>query len=541
VTNIVGRADLLAGMGVLGGLLLYLKSTESAGVRRWALLGALSAATAVGVFSKESAVTVLGVVVLYEAIWWKERRQKLGLVLGTLAMLAPIQAMLYQRAAVLWSSAATTFPYYDNPIVGAGWVTGRLTALMVMGKYVGLLVWPARLSCDYSWAQIPPAGGSAADWLAWTTLAAALMAGALLWRGSRTALFLAGAAVLVFLPTSNLVFPIGTIMAERFLYLPAIAFAAGVVAAVGAAAERWGAARMAPALLGLVVISCGARAWVRNADWHDDLSLAKSAVEASPESFKTHNLVAYALDAADPGHDRIDRVIEEAEKGLAPLRELPDARSNANSYLRAGSFYAERGELLRQRDAAGSAAAYRRALELLLRCRAVATAQTAGPVDPARFGVLLLRISEVHRRLGNRVQALEVALEGRRTDPDNAEIHRQTAAILLEQGRPDEGAVALMEGIMLTTDTGLRNELVRLYQSGLDSSGCATKAVPGNTALNPACPMVHRHMCAAAAGTIRLRQDSGRKDLAESVRQTARNDFHCAAEELVAGDSPRGQ
>src|ERR1035437_10719901 len=49
----------------------------------------------------------------------------------------------------------------------------------------------------------------------------------LLWRGNRLALYLAGAAVLVFLPTSNLLFPIGTIMAERFLYLPAIAFAAG--------------------------------------------------------------------------------------------------------------------------------------------------------------------------------------------------------------------------------------------------------------------------------------------------------------------------
>src|SRR5260370_6523825 len=162
VTNIVGRADLLAGIGVLGGLLLYLKSTEHSGWRRWAYLGALAAITAVGVFSKESAVMALPVIVLYEAIWWKERRQALGLVLGSIAMLIPIQAMLYQRAAVLWSSLPTTFPFYDNPIVGAGFVTGRLTALHVMGKYVTLLAWPARLSCDYSWAQIPPASGSAA-------------------------------------------------------------------------------------------------------------------------------------------------------------------------------------------------------------------------------------------------------------------------------------------------------------------------------------------------------------------------------------------
>jgi tetratricopeptide (TPR) repeat protein len=544
VTNIVGRADLLAGMAVLGGLLLYLKSAESAGWRRWALLGALSAATAVGVFSKESAVTVVGVVVLYEAVWWKERRQVVGLVLGTLAMLIPIQAMLYQRAAVLWNSAATVFPYYDNPIVGAGWVTGRLTALKVMGKYVGLLVWPARLSCDYSWAQIPLAGGSAADWLAWMALGAALAAGVLLWRGSRTAVFLGGAAVLVFLPTSNLLFPIGTIMAERFLYLPAIAFAAGVVAAVGAAGRRAGAAGHrvgAPALLGLIVVACGARTWARNLDWRDDLSVGKAAVEASPGSFKSHKLLAWAMHEADPGHANIDTVIEEAEKGLAPLRDLPDARSNADSYQRTAAYYAERGERPQLGDTAGSQAAYRRALELLLESRAISTAQAAGAGEPARFAGLMLRISEIQRRLGDGGQALAAALEGRRMEPELAESHHQIAAILLDQGRADEAAEALMEGVLLTGDSGLRNELLRLYQGGLEGSGCATMAVPGNTALNPACAMVHRHLCAASVGTIRLRLATGREDLAETMKQTALRDFHCAVEELEAGDLPRGR
>ena len=532
VTNIVGRADLLAGMAVLGGLLLYLKSSETSGRRRWACLGALSAATAVGVFSKESAVMLLPVIVLYEAIWWKERRQALGLARGSIAVLIPIQAMLYQRASVLWSSAPTTFPFYDNPIVGAGFVTGRLTALEVMGKYLALLAWPARLSCDYSWSQIPLVGGGAPDWLGWMALGAATAAGVLLWRGSRTARFLAGAALLVFLPTSNLLFPIGTIMAERFLYLPAIAFAAGVVAAVGAAEKRAGDARLAPALLGLIALACAARTWVRNLDWQDDLSIGKAAIEASPASFKSHKLLAYALHEAASGHANIDRVIEEAEKGLAPLNALPDSRSNADSYLRTGGYYAELGERLRPGDRAASDLAYRRALQLLLRSRAIATAQTNGERDPARFGGLLLRIAETHRRLGDSGQALAAAVEGRRMDPANTEIHHQIAAILLDQGRADEAAEALMEGVELTTDIGLRNELLRLYQGGLDRLGCATMPIQGNTALNPACETVHRHLCAASAGTIRLRLETGRPDLAETMKQAAVKEFHCTAEEL---------
>ena len=344
VTNIVGRADLLAGMAVLGGLLLYLKSTERSGWRRWAYLGGLSVTTAVGVFSKESAVTVLPVIVLYEVIWWKERRQALGLVRGSLAMLIPIQAMLYQRAAVLWSSLPTTFPFYDNPIVGAGLVTGRLTALHVMGKYVALLAWPARLSCDYSWAQIPLAGGSAADWLAYLALAAAA-AGVLLWRGSRHALYLAGAALLVFLPTSNLLFPIGTIMAERFLYLPAIAFAAGVVAAVGAAEKRVGDPRFAPALLGLIAVALAARTWVRNIDWQDDVTLATAAVETSPGSYKSHLMLANALFESDPSHADIDRVLAEAEKSLAILEPLPPLRNNPGMLRRAAVWYLAKSDL----------------------------------------------------------------------------------------------------------------------------------------------------------------------------------------------------
>ena len=48
-------------------------------------------------------------------------------------------------------------------------------------------------------------------------------------------------AAATFLPMSNLLFPIGTIMAERFLYLPAIAAAAAVVS--GWMLSRGGPAR----------------------------------------------------------------------------------------------------------------------------------------------------------------------------------------------------------------------------------------------------------------------------------------------------------
>jgi protein O-mannosyl-transferase len=54
-----------SGMAVPGGLPLYLKSAESAGLRRWAWLAALMAVGAIGMFSKESAAVLPAVIVLF--------------------------------------------------------------------------------------------------------------------------------------------------------------------------------------------------------------------------------------------------------------------------------------------------------------------------------------------------------------------------------------------------------------------------------------------------------------------------------------------
>jgi hypothetical protein len=39
-------------------------------------------------------------------------------------------------------------------------------------------------------------------------------------------------------------------------------------------------------------------------------------------------------------------------------------------------------------------------------------------------------------------------------------------------------------------------------------------------------------LCAAAVGTMRLRVETGRQDLADAMRQTALTDFRCQAGEL---------
>lgn len=520
VTNIVGRADLLAGMTTLSGFLMYLKSTETAGWRRAGWLAGLMAVTGAGVFSKESAVTVLAVVALYELAWWKDRRQVQGLFLGCLAMLPPIQAMLYQRAAVLAGSAPTVFPFTDNPVAAADFWTGRLTAVKVMAKYLGLLAWPAKLSCDYSYAQIRTVSGGVQDWTGWLAVAAVAAAVALLARRNRGAFFVAGSALMTFLPASNLLFPIGTIMAERFLYLPSIALAACVVAVIGAMARRVRVAAIAPVALCAIAAGFAVRTWARNADWQDDLTLATAAVRTSPRSFKSHKMLAAALFDSDPSHANIGRVIEEAEKSLAVLDPLPDSLNNSETYRRASGYYFVKGGM-----AAGpeSVRAYRRSLELLLRCASMVKADHVKLADVQRL------LSAAYLRLGDTRKASDAAGQARMLDPENPDMYLQVSAVHLAGNRGEDAAITLMEGVLMTKDPNLRAELVNLYRNGLDAKGCALMPGADGPALNPSCETVHRHLCAASAGTIQLHLESGRRDLAEEMRTTAMRDFACPA------------
>src|SRR5213079_3352570 len=141
--------------------------------------------------------------------------------------------------------------------------------------------------------------------------------------------------ILTWLPTANLFFPIGTIMAERFLYLPAIALAASVVTLA------WRVPRFAPAIAGVIVVALGARTVARNADWKSDLTLATSAVQVSPGSYKTHKLLANALFESQAP---VDQVLAEAERSLAILTPLPDLRNNADTWLRAAKWHLSKND-----------------------------------------------------------------------------------------------------------------------------------------------------------------------------------------------------
>jgi len=500
VTNIIGRADLLAGMAVLGGFWMYLKSTESVGSRRLPWLAGLAAATTAGVFSKESAVVLPGVIVLYElAFHFAEARARIrSTMLGCAATGLPIAAMLVKRALVLAASPTAEFPFVDNPIVGASFWVGRLTAIKVLARYVWLAIWPVKLSADYSYSEIPLAHGSLADWTAWIAVAIGVCLIALLWKRSRTAFFFACFGFLNLLPASNLLFPIGTIMAERLLYLPLAGWLACVALAIDAMARRFGQARLAPVIIGLIAALFAIRTWVRNIDWKDDLTMARASVQTSPGSFKVHRLLAASLFQSDPGN--IDRVITEANHSLAILESLPDKLDVPIPWNQAAAYYLAKGNALH----GTSAEPYQQAVRIALRSIAIEQAsrlaRTHGTdtTEPPSAAEGYRILASAYLRVGDASQALSAATHAQTVDPANVEVYGQIADAYLAQSRGEDAAIALAQGMFATSNGMLRADLLKLYQSGVDSKGCAVISGPRGPALNPECEIVRRDLCAAA-------------------------------------------
>jgi tetratricopeptide (TPR) repeat protein len=498
VTNIVGRADLLATLGVLAGFLCHVRGG------RWRV--GLVTAAAVAIFSKESGVVLLAGMLAYDGLLRRTSRDYLGyaLVAGVFAL----------YAAVRWSVMQSGLPPedtspIDNPLVEAPFWRARLTALRVLAMQVGQLVWPATLSADYSYAQIPV--GTWVDGPASVLLVAVAVAALAAGRGPVR--FLLALFVLAVLPTANLLVLIGSIRADRFLYLPLVACAGLVALASERLAQRGRV--VTTALVVLVLLAAGARTFARNRDWTDELSLWSHTVRTAPRSAKAHKAYAAALFAADRG--RLDTAIAGAERAVGIRPDYLDALVDLGGYyvVKAGSvppadapvWYAraidvlERGQPLAAQHAERFAA------------RMVERGYARDDIPESGNPLLLNNLSLAYAGAGRFDDALAVYEALRRLQPTRAGHSVDVSAVLCNLGRWEEAAVALFEALILEPghgDAGVR--LVEVYrQLGKD----------GRAALDVRDPIVRRHRCRAFAALAGRLVDARLPDSAARIRTMA--------------------
>jgi tetratricopeptide (TPR) repeat protein len=550
VTNIVGRADLFAGTAILGGILLYLKTKETAGWTRVGYFAGLLVITTVGVFSKENAVALLGVVILYEATFWKEKGNLRAAAWGCLAIAIPIGCLVFQRSRLLARFPSQHILFLENPLIGARFIQQKVAAIGVMARYVWKLAWPAILSADYSYNQISLASGTVRDWIGLGVIGAILAIAVVLFRRNKTAFFFMGFAFIVFVPTSNLLFNIGTIMAERFLYLPAIGFTVCVALLIHKLAARAGIQGVALIAMALIIGAWGIRTFVRNKDWRDDSSLAIASVKTSPESYKTHMALALCYYNKGPNQN-IDAAIAESEKSLAILKDVPDDENVIWPYLNASLDYRMKGDISLKAgntDSPESKRDYEKALEILLyavRIDKVAFAekkdnemQSGTPESQTvQHGTpnLYFQLTKTYLQLGDTEKAYRTALYTRALSPELAETSFLAAQAAESSGKKEEAAEALMVGYLYTQSNAFLPGLNSLYRRGLDPAGCGLTNSANGPVLNSACAPVHAEICSAYADIIQILKWNLKEDVADQTKSVAIRDFGCTQQVLAVG------
>lgn len=531
VANVAGRADLLAAGALLGALLVH--SGDGRPSRRAVAVFLLAMCAA---FSKETGAVLIPLMAIWDLTAGRVRAWKRHAP-AYAAAAAALAIYLFARSAVLAQRPWPLQPYVANQLYLGSFWAARFTAIRLLGADLVLLVWPARLTCDYWFNEVPIA--TLADWRAWLSLAVVVAIGVGVLLRRRVApelLFAAGLSAIALLPASNLIVLIGAPMADRFLYVPSIGFAIAAAALVYRATPTRAAAILAIAATGLC-----ARTVIRNENWSSSLSLMGHDATISANSFRVHGLYGEYLYVASP-RGNLDRAIAEEEKSWSILQSLPDGRSNPQTLGSLAGLYGDKGDLTGGPEALawyrkGLAAAQRadlisRALE---RKRDELQREHGRPLPPRIPAQrLYFLLGEMYRKTGQFPESLDSYRYGRTLSPSYAPAYEGAIASFRAMGDSGSAAVLSLEESLAAGSTPQSvNTLAQVY-ADVPGGECAVIVRAGIPTLNTDCPRLRSDICRAVSDLGRTYVDARQPGRAAELEKTAAS-YGCARSGGVPG------
>lgn len=297
VANVVGRAELMAATFGFGALLVWIRSRNQRDVILHAPLLFVLA-----LLSKESAIMLAPLFVLTDfatgRLEWSAFRswiagRRVALLMVTLVAVSylGLRSLILDTLAPATLDAAIEVAPHGLPRI--------MTALQVWPVWLRLLLFPRTLLADYGPRIIMPATTVTPMVAAGLIILAVLLIGgtaALATDRRRTALALLWVPVAA-LPVSNLLFPIGVIVAERTLYLPSFALAVGVAGLLMWARGR-GVSRFVLPAVPVVAVLFAVRTVVRIPEWRNTDTIFDALMRDRPDAFRAHWHIARSEAAA---------------------------------------------------------------------------------------------------------------------------------------------------------------------------------------------------------------------------------------------------
>lgn len=353
VANIKGRDEIITLLGSLGALWFSIKAFKTDKIV-WAAVAALC--LFLGLMSKENAIVFVAVVPLALFCFTKAQFPwilKLGLHLVVGAML-----FLFIRGSVLGTGVAggsilggdppkelMNNPFLkieDNRYVPLSFNEKSATITYTLGKYVQLMLFPHPLTHDYYPRHIEVMSWS--DWQVWLSfLIYLILFGLIAWSWKRDKVISFG--LLLFLMSlfivSNIVFPIGTNMAERFLFMPSV----GICLCLGWLMYKIGKSGkgktvVALSLVGVISLLFAAKAITRNTVWENNYTLFTTDIETSARSAKLQNAVGGEIMFRANSIEDNNEKQQEIRKAMGHLEKaIAIHPTYKNTYLQLGNGY----------------------------------------------------------------------------------------------------------------------------------------------------------------------------------------------------------
>ncbi len=322
VANIKGRDEIMTALGAMGALYFALRFLSSQN-RGWLLASGLS--MFLGLMSKENAITFLAVIPLTMYFFTKASTKDYLLALAPSFIAAVIYMVIRTNViGYVLNSGKEITDLMNDPFLEMNGVEKMATIIYTLGEYLRLLVFPHPLTHDYYPYHIPIMNfGKAGTLISLAIYLGLAYAFFKLWKSKSIYAWSIGFFVATISIVSNFVFPVGTFMNERFIFIPSIAFSlvcAWVLIQHGWHSDKpffkWGSI----ALIILLAVGYTFKTYTRIPAWKDALSLNGQAAMVSPNSARSNCFMATAL--YELGRDTAD--VEEKTKIFAEAEFYAD-------------------------------------------------------------------------------------------------------------------------------------------------------------------------------------------------------------------------
>ena len=299
VANIKGRDEILNFICFILSLTFILRHADE-GKKKYFIFSVLF--FFLSLMCKEMAVTFLAIIPLTIFFFREVPLKKIGT--GMISFTAAFGIYMLIRHSVLETvTFAEKMKVVNNALAAATNESDRIaTAILILGKYMQLLIFPHPLSWDYSFNQIPIVGFSDIKVIGTLCVFAALGCYSIVVlfkkinssshseksHVSHPISHVLAFCILFFFITmsvvSNIFIMIGSTLGERFLFVPSMAFCIAVPFLL----NRFGK-NILLGVIGIIVLIFSFKTFDRNKDWKDNFSLFAAGVEATPNSSRAES------------------------------------------------------------------------------------------------------------------------------------------------------------------------------------------------------------------------------------------------------------